>query len=193
MIQVARALTEVGDLFRSEDEDLVRILMNAVSNAEANLAIVALRDFVPEKTLVTAVNLREVLAELPTCPCPMHIDVGQLARVAGLGKVKNAYTRLFEDAGGHYELVVLGDGNLCYDIIIATADGNVFLKPVPVVSDLVHPDALELMFTHETLLDEVISLTRSMGLVFNPPFYMSLEDWSMEHAEESMSDLGKLF
>jgi hypothetical protein len=193
VIQVTRALAEVSLFYHSEDQDLVRILLNASSPAEANLAVVALRDFVPEKILVTAVNLREVLAALPTCPCAMPVEVTQLARIAGLRKVRNAYTRLFEDDGGHYELVVLGDGNLCYDIIVATEYGNVFMKPMPITTDLVHPDALELVMRHETLLDELISLTKSMGMLFNPPFYLSLEDWSMENAADAYEAFDEFF
>lgn len=193
VIQVARALAEVSLFYESEDQDLVRILLNAASPAEANLAVVALRDFVPEKTLVTAVNLREVLAALPTCPCAMPMEIAQFARIAGLTKVRNAYTRLYEDEAGHYDLVVLGDGNLCYDIIVATSCGNVFLKPMPITSDLVHPDALGLIMRHDSLLDELISLTKSMGMVFNPPFYLSIEDWASENAEDAYDCFGDFF
>lgn len=193
MIHVAHALTEVGLFYHSEDQDLVRILLNAASSAEANLAVVALRDTLPEKSIVTAVNLREVLIALPQCPCPMPIEVGQLAKVAGLTKVRGSYTRLFQDDAGPYDLVVLGDGNLCYDICIAAEGRSVFLKPVPTVHDIVHPDALELIMRHESLLEEIISLTKSMGLVFNPTLYMSLEDWGLEHAMDAMKDFGGLF
>jgi hypothetical protein len=32
-----------------------------------------------------------------------------------------------------------------------------------------------------------------MGLPFSPTFYLSLNDWALEYAEQAMSDLGGLF
>jgi hypothetical protein len=32
-----------------------------------------------------------------------------------------------------------------------------------------------------------------MGMVFSPTFYLSLNDWLLEYAEDSMDDLRRLF
>jgi hypothetical protein len=36
-------------------------------------------------------------------------------------------------------------------------------------------------------------MTRDMGLVFNPRFYMSLDDWNLDHLQESFADFEALF
>jgi hypothetical protein len=34
---------------------------------------------------------------------------------------------------------------------------------------------------------------KAMGIVFNPTFYLSLEDWTREYAEAALSELSELF
>ena len=88
---------------------------------------------------------------------------------------------------------VLGQGNLCYDVVVRVGKHTSLLKPGPIKGDYVKPAALELLLENEDLLREVVDLTQDMGVVHNPRFYMTIEDWQMEHAAESMAGLADLF
>jgi hypothetical protein len=50
-----------------------------------------------------------------------------------------------------------------------------------------------MLLSREDMLREVIEIVRSMGMVFNPSFYMSVDDWLMEHAAESILGIEDLF
>ena len=43
------------------------------------------------------------------------------------------------------------------------------------------------------MLEAVISLVKDMGAVFSPRFYLSLEDWKLDHAADMMSDAASFF
>jgi hypothetical protein len=64
---------------------------------------------------------------------------------------------------------------------------------VPITDNFLTPAVLELVVESDHLLDGMIELAKAMGLVFNPPFYLSLEDWRMDHAADMMQALGDLF
>jgi hypothetical protein len=193
VLTVTKGIAEVQAHYRGSDREFLRVLLNSRSAAEANLALGLLRDSMPEKALVTAINLREILKDLPACPFPMAVDVDTLVRVTGFTKDRSAYRRSFADAGGDYDLVVLGEGNLCYDLIVHADGRNVFWTPHPHVDDIIHPEMLDPVMRHETLLRRVIELVKDMGMVYSPTFYLSLEDWLLEYAEDTMDDLHRLF
>jgi hypothetical protein len=190
---VVRGVAQVRPHYESPVGDLLRVVLNATSVAEANLALGILSGQVPEKDLIGAVNLREQLIELPVCPFPMAVDVETLARIEGLEKDRSAWRRRFEDSAGDYDIVILGDGNLCYDIVIHADGKHVFWTPQPHDEEIIHPEALDLALGRDRLLQALVTLVKSMGLPFAPKFYLSLEDWSLQYAEDMMADLGGLF
>jgi hypothetical protein len=192
VIAVVRGLAAVRSHYASQRE-LLRILLNAASPAEADFALHILRETVPEKDLLAAVNIREVLRELPACPFAMATDMETLVRVARLERDRSAWRRRFEDVDGDFHVSILGDGNLCYDLLVADGERNVFWTPHPRNGAIIHPDALDLAMNRDTLLQEVIGMIMAMGLPVSPTFYLSLDDWMLEYAEEAMSDLGELF
>jgi hypothetical protein len=178
----------------SESGELLRTLANAASQVEAGLALGIMRERgVSERTLVKALNLREALVELPASPFPMRTDFASLARICGLSSRLGCYHRDYEDAAGPYTIEVLGQGNLCYDMVVAIDDRKAFVKPAPMVADFIRPEALDLILSRETVLHELVELVRNMGMVFNPDFYMSVDDWLMEHAAESILGIQDLF
>ena len=65
--------------------------------------------------------------------------------------------------------------------------------PVPVTDEFVNPTTIDLILESDYLLDEVIELVKCMGLVFNPKFYLSIEDFHLEYAAEAFCDLAVLF
>lgn len=193
MLAVVRGLPSVRSYYAREQRELLRILLNAASAAEASFALNLLRDSMPEKELVAAVNIREVLRELPVCPFPMAVDTETLVRVAGLERDRSAWKRDYDDKSGAYGISVLGDGNLCYDLLVSDGERNIFWTPHPHNGMLLHPDALDLAMDRDTLLQEFIEVALAMGLPFSPTFYLSVDDWMLEYAEEAMNDLEGLF
>ncbi len=169
---------------------MFRVLLNATSAAEANLALEVLRQSVPEKVLVTACNLREVLRGLPSSPFTMRVDEDTLVRTAGLERrMASLGKRLPDDI----ELVVTTAGNLVLDLIVKHGDEKYFWTPIPIRDDFVNPDVVDLVVESGYLLDEVIELIKCMGVVFNPRFYLSLEDFQMDYAADVMENIGDLF
>lgn len=193
MLTVTRGIGEIRTYYRGAERELLRVLLNASSIAETNLALGLLRASVPEKVLLSAINLRDVLSQVPACPFPMAVDMETVVRVAKLKRDRSAWVRSFADAGGDFDIVVLGEGNLCYDLIVHSGDRHLFWSPIPRRDDIIHPDMLDPLLGHETLLRRIIELVQDMGMVFSPPFYLSLDDWLLEYAEDTMDDLGKLF
>ena len=59
--------------------------------------------------------------------------------------------------------------------------------------DIVHPDALDFLIGRQTMLHQLIELVKAMGMPFAPKFYLSLEDWMLQYAEDTMEDLHGLF
>lgn len=183
-----RALASTGD------GGLLRTLVNSVSTIEAGMALGILRDSgVSDRTLIKALNLREALIELPASPFPMRTDFESLARVCELTNRLGCYHRDYISAEGRYRIELLGQGNLCYDMVVSTGRKRAFLKPAPIGVDYVRPEALEILFDKGDMLREIVAIVRAMQLVFNPSFYMSVDDWLMEHAAESVIGMSDLF
>lgn len=169
---------------------MFRVLLNATSAAEANLALEVLRQSVPEKVLVIACNLREVLRALPTSPFTMRVDEDTLARTSGL---ERNMASLQKPLPGGIELVVTTAGNLVLDLIVKHDAEKYFWTPIPIREDFVNPDVVDLLVESGYLLDEVIELVKCMGIVFNPQFYLSLEDFQMDYAAEVIQGIDELF
>lgn len=191
MLTATAGLAHLRPHYTDETRDLFRVLLNATSIAEASLALQELRDVVPEKALITACNLREVLHALPRSPFTMRVDEETLRRTFGMDKDVAA---LSKDLPDHLVLVMMTAGNLVLDFIVKDHGEKHFWTPIPMRDDCVNPDVVDLVVSSGYLLDEVIELVKCMGCVFNPRFYLSLEDWLDEHAAEVMDSLiGELF
>lgn len=190
MLTATGGLLSIRPHYTGDRRELLRVLLNAVSVTEANLALDVLRDHVPEKTLVAACNLREVLRSLPASPFPMRVDETTLCRTAGLRRDIAVFGKHLPDGTG---LFVATAGNLVLDVIIKYGGRKLFWSPVPVIDDFVTPEVVDLAIESDHLLNAVIDLTHSMGMVFNPRFYLSLEDWHLDNASGMFDDLGGLF
>ncbi len=181
MRATSRLIAEFRQHFDT-DPDLTRIVLNSTSWAEASLALELLGREVPERALVTAANIREAIKELPRCPLPMPVDFETLARVWDLTREDNSWERSFDDPDGSFTVVLLGEGNFCYDIVVRTAVRTLMWMPRNAEEDFLNPDIVDLLMERTTLLEGVVDLTETMGLVFSPLFYLSLEDWRQEYA-----------
>ncbi|MRR10924.1 hypothetical protein EG835_00160 [bacterium] len=172
--------------------DLHHVVLNAASWVEANLAVELLADSVPEKALVTIANIREAIKELPRCPITMAGDFESLAQAWRLEPDGSGWSRTFEDGDTGYTIMLLGDGNYCYDIMIRTGGRTLALMPKD-SEDFLNPDIIELIIECPSVLGNVIALIQAMGLVFYPTFYLSIEDWRQEHAQAVFEEVLELF
>ena len=68
VLTATSGITAIRACYNHDSRDLFNLAMNAQSAAEAHLALNLLVGDVPERSLVAAVNLREVLGELPASP-----------------------------------------------------------------------------------------------------------------------------
>jgi len=167
----------------ASDPDLNRVVLNATSWVEANLALELLTESLPEKALVTIANIREAVKELPRCPLSMSLDFDSLAQVWNLEREGMGWVRSFEDTAGNYSIVLLGEGNFCYDIIVRTDHRTLMWMPKSSEEDFLNPDIIDLIMERPTVLGNVVELLKAMGLPFYPTFYLSLEDWRQEYAQ----------
>lgn len=193
MITAQRALSAVAELAASEDGDLLRIVLNASTTGEAHLAIGILAEHVNHKTLVSALNVREMLREMPASPFAMRVDTDMLARAADMSIERDSLNKAITDTDGGYKIVVLAEGNLCFELMVVVGDQSVFVRPTDKGENFIHQEALELILSHASMLDELAGVVRAMGMVFNPRFYLSLEDWTLEYAKDALDDLSQLF
>ena len=174
------------------EEDLMHVVVNARSRVEANLALGILRETMKERVLVAALNLREVLDSLPGYPCSMAIDETTLARVAGFTKDRSAWTKQLED-DPEITFGISTAGNFCFDLVVTIDGRQTFWTPPLAEEDFVNPELLSACLERDALLPAVIALTEDMGLVFNPRFYMSIDDWNLDHLQESFEDFQSIF
>ena len=190
MLTATQSLQQIKPHYSPETRYLFRILLNATSVVEANIALDLLLKTIPEKTLVSAINLREVIKSLPPSPFQMAVDEETLLRVTGLEKHLAAYAIRTPD---NYEFIVTTAGNLVLDLIVKHEDDKYFWTPMPRTNDYICPDLVDHLMRSEYLLGTVIDIVKAMGLVFNPTFYLSIDDWHLEYASETMEGLGDLF
>ena len=190
---IPRYEERIRPYFTTGHADMLRVMLNSTSNVEANLALQILLGHIPKKSLVTAANLREAIKELPRCPIPMAFDFDTLAGVWDLTPLGNSWKRTFKDPLGDYEIVLMGKVNYCYDIAILTEDGTALWSANDPKNDFINTPAIDLVMSRDTLLKTVVDLVQTMGLPFSPTFYLSLEDWHLEHAESIFAELENAF
>jgi hypothetical protein len=188
---VSVGLPQLKACYTSETRELLSIVINSTSAAEANLALEALKDSIPEYVLVTACNLREVLQAFPPSPFVMSTDCESLARIAELERDVAVLRKVAPDGT---EICLTTAGNLVLDFIVKTREGRqLYWTPIPVVDDFVNPAVVDAILDSDCLLVEAIELLKHMGVVFNPKFYLSLEDFRLEYASAAIGALDELF
>ncbi len=183
----ASALTDLRVRTDADDGLLLRTIVNSTSATEASFALGLLREKTPERVLVDALNLRSTLQDIPESPFAMSVEFATLQKISGLVRRGQSWVMCLGAGRNACEIELLGQGNLCYDMVVRAGRRSSFLKPGPVKNDFVRPAALDLIMAKTDLLGEILTLLRDMGVVQNPRFYLSVEDWQMEHAAESFS------
>ena len=97
--------------------------------------------------------------------------------------------RSFSDSVGSFSIVLLGDGNCCYDIVVRADERTLMWMPRNRDDDFLNPEVVDLALERPAVLGAVIELVEAMGLTFYPLFYMSLEDWRQEYAQDVFDEV----
>lgn len=192
MTPVEPLLADVRSHYES-DRDLHRVVLNATSWVEANLAVDCLAETLPEKSLVAIANVREAIKELPRCPMPMPLDFEGLAQIWQLEREGSAWARSFEDEAGGHTILLIGEGNYCYDLVVRTEARTIMWMPRDSENDYLNPDIIDLMIERPSVLRNVIDMLQAMGILFYPTFYLSLDDWRQEYATTMFEECIGLF
>jgi hypothetical protein len=190
VLTATSGITSIRACYNHDSRDLFNLAMNAQSAAEAHLALNLLVGDVPERSLVAADTLREGLGELPASPFSMCVDEETLIRTLGWNRTMACVGTILPDG---LELAITTAGNLVLVVIVRDTDEKYFLTPIPRTEDFVSPSLMPLLVESDYLLDSIIELVKSMGMVFNPKFFLSTEDWRLDYAQDAMAGLGELF
>ena len=135
---VQKGLKSLRRYYASDDKDLLRIVLNADSMFEANLAVGVLKD-------------------------------------------------------GDYELLVLADGNLCFDAALVADGVKIPWTSMPGYDDIVNQEFVDLVLSRKTVLKETVTFVQDTGVPLSPTFYMSMDDWNLEYVEDVLADMTKIF
>ena len=176
--------------YQGEERELFRVLLNATSPAEANLALKLLSDNVPEKILVSACNAREVLRALPKTP---FILEGAQLDPGGADGFTRSLGALRQAISDEVDLVLTTAGDLVLDVILACGDSLCFWTPEPGAEDFISVCALDTVVRVEGVLDAMVRVAALSDAAFSPKFYLSLDDWRLDHAADAFKSLGDLF
>lgn len=177
MADTKRAMHEID--VDSVDLDLVETLLLSRSASDAVLAYSALRTVLPSRTLVMLANLREVIAALPETPFLAGTGLDMLVTAGGYEHTGRSYRRLFEDGDSVFGLEFLGGGTFCDGIVVHTSSSRFVLHGDP--ASVLDHEVLKVFVRHDTLLDRVLEALQLLGYVFEPPIYVTPDDFIAEH------------
>jgi hypothetical protein len=190
MLTATKGLCRIRSHYVEDTRYLFQVLLTATSVVEANIALDLLSKSVPDKALVAAINLREAIKSVPSTPFRMAVDEQTFMRIGGMVKDLASLTCSTSDG---YSIVVTTAGNLVLDLIVKTECEKYFWTPIPRTDDLVEPELVEHIIGSEHLFAGVVDVVKSMGVVFNPTLYLSVDDWHLEYARETIEGLDGLF
>ncbi len=190
MLTAVKGLPRIRPHYDEDSRYLFQVLLAATSVVEANIALDLLSKTVPDKALVACVNLREAIKAIPPTPFRMAVDEDVLIRTGGLTKDLACFKRETPDG---YSVIVTTAGNLVLDLIVKVEGEKHFWTPVPATEDLVDPALVCHIIESDHLFEAVIEVVKAMGMVFNPTLYLSVDDWHLEYARETIEGLDGLF
>ncbi|MDF1543181.1 MAG: hypothetical protein RQ731_07910 [Anaerosomatales bacterium] len=190
MLTAAKGLCRIRAHYDEDSRYLFQVLLTATSVVEANIALDLLSKTVPDKALVAAINLREAIQSIPSTPFRMAVDEQTFMRIGGMVKDLAALSCTTPDG---YSIVVTTAGNLVLDLIVKHDDEKHFWTPIPRTDDLVDPGLVQHLVESDHLFSGVVDVIKSMGVVFNPTLYLSVDDWHLEYARETIEGLEGLF
>lgn len=173
------------------DVELVQTLLNATSPVEVTLALALLRQSTPENDLVRMVNLREILADVPTPPFAAGTDLAVLGRALGYERTERSWRTFVDCEAGICGIEFIGDGNAVAGIVLHAVEGRVVLHGA--ADSIISPAALDMLMRYEELADALIEALREIGMPLAPLFYLSMNDFISEQTRAGIADVSHVF
>lgn len=190
MVTAVSGLSTIRTFFNADTRYLFQVLVCSTSNVEATIALDLLSKTVPERAIVSAVNLREAIRAIPATPFRMAVDEETLVRAGGMRRDLAMFKR---ETADRYVVAVTTAGNLVLDLIVKYDDEKRFWTPVPAKNDLCDPGLVPHLIGSDHLFATVLEIVRAMGIVHNPTLHLSLDDWHLEYARESITYIDDVF
>ena len=185
--------TDIAHLLTASPEaELARMVVNARSAAEMQLALGVLRAELPESELLDLANVRESLADIPVPVFRTGAELSILERAAGWECEGRSFRTERSSGAGLFGLEFVGDGNAVEEMAV-WADGGRLVLHGEDSGEFVSQPVLDLMFEHDTLLDAVVEALRLLGVGYLPRFHMSLEEFTLENVADGIAELNGLF
>ncbi len=185
--------TDIAHLLTASPEaELARMVVNARSAAEMQLALGVLRGELAEGELLDLANVRESLADVPVPVFRTGAELSMLERVAGWAWEGRALRAECTSTAGAYGLEFVGDGNAVEEIAVWVGDER-FSWHEKDSGEFVTEQVLEAILEHDTLFDTVVEALRLLGVGYLPRFHMSLEEFTLENVADGIAELNGLF
>jgi len=184
-------LTQAAGHARSEYGDLVCVLVNSRSSAEAALAASILRLRVPDAHIVSLCNLRELLSEIASTPLVVPERLEMLGRLLGYQRDGDSWSLRMGGCDRARMIEFIGDGNRVDTIVLHAGDLKIPLTGVD--SDFHSTEAAQALLADTEWCDGLLEALSALGLPVTPRFYMSVNDYMSEHAGAALSDIKALF
>lgn len=175
----------------SPNGDLVKVLVNSRSNAEAALAATILRGRIPDLELVMLFNLRELMSELPSEPFRVPHELDVLGRILGYESAGTAWRKSFESQGDPAVLEFFGDGNRIDSVWMHAARLKTALAGPD--TDFIGEQAIEALVSSSDLGEGLVEALKVLGHDLAPRFYFSVEDYMVENAGAALDDIRAIF
>jgi len=175
----------------SPNGDLVKVLVNSRSNAEATLAATILRGRIPDLELVMLFNLRELISELPAEPFWVPHELEVLGRVLDYRSTGATWRKSFEPQGSPAALEFVGDGNRIDSVWMHSSRLKTAL--VGPNTDFIGEQAIEAFVSSGDLGEGLVDALRALGHDLAPRFYFNVEDYMVENAVATLDDIRAIF
>jgi len=168
------------------DPELVAALLSSVSAADAAVSFSLLRGAIPDEALITLVNLREVLFEIPEAPFRVGEDLEMLARAGGYEDTGRSYRRCLESASGVFGLEFMGRDRYCEGIFVHTPAWRMQLGPHGEYR--LDAEMIELFVNQRIVLDALLEALELLGVPLSPEIYVNADDFLAEHGAAAATE-----
>lgn len=191
MSALQTTLASAAAHLNSPNGDLVKVIVNSRSNAEATLAATILRHRIPDLELVMLFNLRELMSELPSEPFRVPHELDVLGRILGYEPTGTSWCKVFETQGSRTVLEFAGNGNRIASIWMH--HGRLKAALAGADTDFIGGRAIEVFVSNAGLGEGLVEALRTLGHDLAPRFYFSVEDYMVENAVATLDDIRAIF
>jgi len=189
-----------------EDADYkkyIKDIISAKSIYDINIPIQLImddfeKDIDKEKTVLTALNMRSILLELPSLPITMALPIEDLASISDFDYLgHDTYLKEYKSSNDIiYSLEMIAQGNACNDLRFHREFDIFSIEPSKdKLNDYNYSDKfIDLFLINDDGHLHIKGLIEDMGLAFQPKMYRTVENYFYETIQDYLGGaLGKLF